>query len=96
MRILILRKLYQDPPEAGSLNFLFSFICLLLFDIHIFLETDVLPQYCLIQLDVIAVSIFNIQSSFTVKNPRVRLVVIGHMTTLCVDTAEFECGYRKL
>ena len=27
----------------------------------------------------------NIQSSFTVKNPRVRLVEIGHMTTLCVS-----------
>ena len=25
------------------------------------------------------------QSSFTVKNPRVRLVEIGHMTTLCVS-----------
>ena len=26
----------------------------------------------------------NIQSSFTVKTPRVRLVEIGHMTTLCL------------
>ena len=40
------------------------------------------------QLDVIAVSIFNIQSSFTVKNPRVRLVEIGHMTTLCVSISQ--------
>ena len=31
------------------------------------------------------VYIFNIQSSFTVKNPRVRLVEIGHMTTLRVS-----------
>ena len=31
------------------------------------------------------VYVFNIQSSFTVKNPRVRLVEIGHMTTLCVS-----------
>ena len=28
---------------------------------------------------------FNIQSSFTVKNPCVQLVEIGHMTTLCVS-----------
>ena len=28
---------------------------------------------------------FIIQSSFTVKNPHVRLVEIGHMTTLCVS-----------
>ena len=31
------------------------------------------------------VYIFNIQSSFTVKNLRVRLVEIGHMTTLRVS-----------
>ena len=30
-------------------------------------------------------NITNIQSSFTVKNPRVRLVEIGHMTTLYVS-----------
>ena len=29
--------------------------------------------------------IINIQSSLTVKNPRVRLVEIGLMTTLCVS-----------
>ena len=34
-------------------------------------------------------AVINIQSSFTAKNPRVRFVEIGHMTTLCVDTAEF-------
>jgi len=28
---------------------------------------------------------FDIQSLFTVKNPRVRLVEVGHMTTLCVS-----------
>ena len=28
---------------------------------------------------------FNIQSSFTVKNPHVRLVEICHMSTLCVS-----------
>ena len=27
----------------------------------------------------------NIQSSFTVKSPRMRLLEIGHMTTLCVS-----------
>ena len=31
---------------------------------------------------------FNIQSSFTVKNPHVRLVEIGHMTTLCVSVLQ--------
>ena len=31
---------------------------------------------------------FNIQSSFNVKNPHVRLVEIGHMTTLCVSVLQ--------
>ena len=38
-----------------------------------------------IRKDLPHISIINIQSSFTVKSPRVRLVEIGHMTTLCVS-----------
>ena len=33
-------------------------------------------------------AVINIQSSFTAKNPRVRFVEIGHMTTLCVSTPQ--------
>ena len=43
----------------------------------------------------IYIYMFNIQSSFTVKNQRVRLVEIGHMTTLCVSIPQSSSAVIK-